>query len=70
MTLTRAQYREAWQAGVRPGNHILPEADLIIWSKVRASTLLTMLRDHEAIRPIIEAAMYDYEANHDERMTE
>jgi len=68
MTLTRAQYREAWQAGVRPGNHILPEADLVIWSKVRASTLLTMLRDHEAIRPILEAAMYDYEQNNEERI--
>ena len=67
MTLTREQYREAWQAGVRPANHILTDGELVIWSKVRAQTLLTMLTEHEQLRPILEAAMYDFEQNNDER---
>jgi hypothetical protein len=70
MTLTRAQYREAWQAGVRPGNHILTQGQLMIWSGAKAQTLLGMLPEHDELRPILEAAMYDFEQNHNERGTE
>ena len=67
MTLTREQYLEAWQAGVRPANHVLTQGQLVIWDGAKASTLLNMMNDHENLRPILEAAMYDFQQNNDER---
>ena len=67
MTLTREQYQQAWDAGVRPANHVLTQGQLMIWSDAKASTLLSMLQEHEELRPILEAAMYDFEQNNDER---
>jgi len=69
VTLTREQYRQAWQAGIRPANHVLTQAQLVIWSGYEAGTLLRMLEMQEELRPILEAAMYDFEQNNDERMT-
>ncbi len=53
---------------MRPGNHVLDDDELVIWEKVRAQSLLKMFPEYDALRPILEAAMYDYEQNNEERI--